>query len=74
MGIYISKVSKKRFAFGYSDYFPKTTNELWIENLKIIGLKYCKSYQENVSLFLAKRKLAEKNKCKARSCMLPYTP
>ena len=44
-----------------SDYFYKATNELWIENSKMAGLKDCKSCLENVSLSLAKRKLAEKN-------------
>ena len=45
----------------------------------MIGLKDCKSCQENVSLFLGKRKLAEKNEWKyylmnqVRSCMLSYT-
>ena len=29
-----------------SDYFHKTTNQLWIENLKMTGLKGCKKYQE----------------------------
>ena len=29
-----------------SDYFHKTTNQLWIENLKTTGLKGCKKYQE----------------------------
>ena len=43
------------------------------------GLKDCKSCQENVSLFLGKRKLAEKNEWKfylmsqVRLCMLSYT-
>ena len=42
------------------------------------GLKNCKSCQENVSLSLAKRKLAEKMNGsflmnQVRSCMLPYT-
>ena len=41
------------------------------------GLKGCKSFQENVSFSLAKRKLAEKNfhflVSQLRSCMLPYT-
>ena len=47
-----------------SDYFYKTTNQLWIENSKMTGLKNCKRWQENVSLSLAKRKLAEKNAMK----------
>ena len=29
-----------------SDYFRKTTNQLWIENSKMTGLKGCKSCQE----------------------------
>ena len=61
-----------------SDHFHKTTNALWIENSKMTGPKDCKSCQENVSLSLAKRKLAEKNERfllnQVRSCMLPYTP
>ena len=42
-------------------------------------LKDCKSSQENVSLSLAKKKLAEKNEWKfsyqsgEKPCMLPYT-
>ena len=45
-----------------SDYFHKTTNQLWTENSKMTGLKDCKSYQENVSLSLANRKLDRKMK------------
>ena len=62
-----------------SDYFHKTTNQLWIENSKMTRLKDCKSCQENVSLSLSKRKLAEKKMNQSflinqvRSCMLPYT-
>ena len=60
-----------------SDYFHKTTSQLWNENSKMTGLKGCKSFQENVSFSLAKRKLAEKNfhflVSQLRSCMLPYT-
>ena len=44
-----------------SDYFYKTTNQLWVENSKMTGLKNWQSCQENVSLSLGKRKLAEKN-------------
>ena len=37
-----------------SDYFHKTTNQLWTENSKMTGLKDCKSFQKNVSRSLAK--------------------
>ena len=47
-----------------SDYFHETTNQFWIENSKMTGLNDCKSFQENVSLSLTKRKLAEKNEWK----------
>ena len=47
-----------------SDYFYKTTNQLRIENSQMTGLKDSKSCQENVSLSLAKRKVAEKNEWK----------
>ena len=54
-GFYISKVSLVIF-----DYFHKTTNQLWTQNLKMTGLKDYKSCPENVSLSLAKGKLDEK--------------
>ena len=71
-----------------SDYFHKTTNQHWIENSKMTGLKDCKIFLENVSLSLAKRKLTEWMEMEVsrkkmngsflisqlRSCMLPYTP
>ena len=46
-----------------SDYFHKTTNQLWIENSKMTGLKRLQKIPRkvNVSLSLTKRKLAEKN-------------
>ena len=60
------------------DYFHETTNQLWIVNSKMTGLKDRKSCQENVSLSLAKRKLVAKNEGsflinQIRSCMLSYT-
>ena len=71
-------MSKQPFVFGHF-YFHETTNELWIDNSKMTGLKDCKSCQENVSLSLAKRKLAEKvNESflinHVRLYMLPDTP
>ena len=42
----LSKVSKQSFVLVISDYFHKTTNQLWIENSKMTGLKGCKKYQE----------------------------
>ena len=47
-----------------SDYFYKTTNQLWTEDSKMTGLKDCKSCRKNVSLSLAKGKLEEKNEWK----------
>ena len=47
-----------------SDYFNKTTNQLWTENWKMTVLKDCKSCQKSVSFSLAKGKLDEKNEWK----------
>ena len=44
-----------------SDYFRKTTNQLWTENSKTTGLNDFKSCQKNGSLSLAKGKPDEKN-------------
>ena len=64
MGFYISKVQNKVLSLVISDYFRKTTNELWIENSEMTGLKDCRSCHENVSLSLAKRKQVEKKSIK----------
>ena len=57
-------VSKQRLVFGHFWLFLQriisTTNEFWIENSKMTGLKDCKDCLENVSISFAKRKLAKK--------------
>ena len=55
---------RNNLSLNISHYFHKTTNQPWIENLLMAGLKDCKSFQWNVSLSLAKKKLAEKNEWK----------
>ena len=61
--LYIDSV-KTTFGHWSSDCSHKITEQPCIENSKITGLKDCKSCQENVSLSLAKRKLAKKNEWK----------
>ena len=58
--------------------FAKQSTKYGLKIQKWLDLKDCKSCQENVSLSLAKRKLAEKINKKflinqVRSCMLPYS-
>ena len=60
-GFIYRKCQNNVWSLVISDCFHKTTNQLWIKNSKMAGLKDWKSCQENVSLSLAKRKLAEKN-------------
>ena len=60
MGFYIEDIKTAFWSLVISDYFHKTTNQHWIENSRMTGLKDWKIFLDNVSLSLAKRKLAEK--------------
>ena len=55
---------KKRFVFGHFWLFLQNKQPTLVENSKITVLKDYKRSQEDVSLSLAKRKLAETNKWK----------
>ena len=70
---------RNNLSLNISHYFHKTTNQLWIENSLLTGLKDCKSFQWNVSLSLAKKNWLKKMNgsfliSQLSSCMLPYTP
>ena len=61
--LYIEGVKTKFCLWSYFIIFTKT-NQLWTENSKMTGLKYCRTSQENVSFSLAKRKLDQKSEWK----------
>ena len=76
--LYIEGVETTFVLWSFFDYFHKTTNQLWIENPTMTGLRDCKSCPENVSLSSVKKNWLKKMivgflNNRLMSCMFPYT-
>ena len=78
VGLYLSKVSKQHLVFGHFWLFSQNNQPTLDWKFKNDWTKRLQRSLKNVSLSLAKSKLAEKNEWKffnqsGESCTLPYT-